>query len=200
MIEEKVSELTCCWLFCWIHSKVSLVKYLYLISQFNVMIKTNNIIMEKGVVTMGIEGSPIAKIERNMRYINGIIKHKGREILKNYAITAPQFIALQWLLEDGDLTIGELSRKINLAFSTTTDLVDRMEKNKLVERTRDTKDRRVVRIHLLPVGRKIIREVIDQRRVYLSQVLTDVPADKVAMLDDVLELLLEKMQWDHENN
>ncbi len=149
---------------------------------------------------MGVEGSPIAKIERNMRYINGIIKHKGREILKNYAITAPQFIALQWLLEDGDLTIGELSRKINLAFSTTTDLVDRMEKNKLVERTRDTKDRRVVRIHLLPVGRKIIREVIDQRRVYLSQVLTDVPADKVAMLDDVLELLLEKMQWDHENN
>ena len=156
--------------------------------------------MEKGVVTMGVEGSPIAKIERNMRYINGIIKHKGREILKNYAITTPQFIALQWLLEDGDLTIGELSRKINLAFSTTTDLVDRMEKNKLVERTRDTKDRRVVRIHLLPVGRKIIREVIDQRRVYLSQVLTDVPADKVAMLDDVLELLLEKMQWDHENN
>ena len=156
--------------------------------------------MEKGVVTMGIEGSPIAKIERNMRYINGIIKHKGREILKNYAITTPQFIALQWLLEDGDLTIGELSRKINLAFSTTTDLVDRMEKNKLVERTRDTKDRRVVRIHLLPVGRKIIREVIDQRRVYLSQVLSDVPADKVDVLDDVLELLLEKMQWDRENN
>ena len=104
------------------------------------------------------------------------------------------------LLEDGDLTIGELSRKINLAFSTTTDLVDRMEKNKLVERTRDTKDRRVVRIHLLPVGRKIIREVIDQRRVYLSQVLSDVPADKVDVLDDVLELLLEKMQWDRENN
>ena len=156
--------------------------------------------MEKGVVTMGIEGSPIAKIERNMRYINGIIKHKGREILKNYAITTPQFIALQWLLEDGDLTIGELSRKINLAFSTTTDLVDRMEKNELVERTRDTKDRRVVRIHLLPVGRKIIREVIDQRRVYLSQVLSDVPADKVDVLDDVLELLLEKMQWDRENN
>lgn len=156
--------------------------------------------MEKGVVTMGIEGSPIAKIERNMRYINGIIKHKGREMLKNYSITTPQFIALQWLLEDGDLTIGQLSDKINLAFSTTTDLVDRMEKNELVERTRDTKDRRVVRIHLLPVGRKIIREVIDKRQAYLNQVLTDVPVDKVDMLDDVLQLLLEKMQWDHENN
>src|SRR5690625_7555566 len=112
---------------------------------------------------MGVDASSIAKIERNMRYINGIIKHKGRQILKNYSITTPQFIALQWLLEGGDLTIGELSNKINLAFSTTTDLVDRMEKKELVERKRDANDRRVVRIHLLPKGQKIIREVIDER-------------------------------------
>src|SRR5690625_2381708 len=152
------------------------------------------------MVRMGVEDSPIANIERNIRYINGIIKHKGRKILKNYSITTPQFIALQWLLEDGDLTIGELSNKINLAFSTTTDLVDRMEKNELVERKRDTKDRRVVRIHLLPVGRKIIREVIDKRQVYLSDVLADVPSDQVDLLHQVTELLLDKMKSDHENN
>jgi len=43
---------------------------------------------------MGVDASAIAKIERNMRHINGIIKHKGRQILKNYSITTPQFIAL----------------------------------------------------------------------------------------------------------
>ncbi|MBM7541835.1 DNA-binding MarR family transcriptional regulator [Amphibacillus cookii] len=143
---------------------------------------------------------PIAQIEKNMRYINGIIKHKGREILKNYSITTPQFIALQWLLEDGDLTIGELSNKINLAFSTTTDLVDRMEKNQLVERRRDTKDRRVVRIHLLPEGKEIIHEVIQKRQAYLSTVLADVSAENVDALHHVLDLLLEKMKWDKENN
>src|SRR5690625_5702915 len=89
---------------------------------------------------------------------------------------------MKWLVEGGDLTIGELSNKINLAFSTTTDLVDRMEKKELVERKRDTNDRRVVRIHLLPKGQKIIREVIDERRVYLSTVLADVPSNEVAML------------------
>lgn len=137
---------------------------------------------------------PIAQIEKNIRYINGIIKQKGREILKNYTITTPQFIALQWLLEDGDLTIGELSNKINLAFSTTTDLVDRMEKNNLVERRRDQKDRRVVRIHLLPEGKEIIHEVIEKRQAYLNVVLADVPGEQVDMLHSVLELLLEKMK------
>ncbi|WP_440896025.1 MarR family winged helix-turn-helix transcriptional regulator [Amphibacillus sp. Q70] len=147
-----------------------------------------------------VEDRPIAEIEKNIRYINGIIKHKGREILKNYSITAPQFIALQWLLEDGDLTIGELSHKINLAFSTTTDLVDRMVKNTLVERKRDSNDRRVVRIHLLPEGREIINEVIEKRQAYLRTILIDVSTEKVDMLHEVLALLLEKMKWDQENN
>lgn len=147
-----------------------------------------------------VNDRPIAEIERELRYINGIIKHKGRKILKNYMITAPQFIALQWLLEDGDLTIGELSHKINLAFSTTTDLVDRMEKSHLVERRRDTKDRRVVRIHLLPEGKEIIREVIKKRQAYLSTVLTDLTDDQVDTLHDVLAVLLQKMKWDQEHN
>lgn len=141
----------------------------------------------------------IVRIEKNIRYINGIIKHKGREILKNYCITTPQFIALQWLLEDGDLTIGELSNKINLAFSTTTDLVDRMEKNVLVERKRGTKDRRVVRIHLLEKGREIIQEVIEKRQVYLAEVLKEMSSKEVTVLDDTMRILLEKMQWEKEN-
>ena len=96
----------------------------------------------------GIDLSIVADIEKDLRYIAGIIKQKGREILSNYTITPPQFVALQWLFEERDMTIGELSNKMYLAFSTTTDLVDRMENNHLVERVKDPRDRRVVRIHL----------------------------------------------------
>lgn len=142
----------------------------------------------------------LCELKKNMRYINGIIKYKGREILKNYCITTPQFIALQWLLEDGDLTIGELSNKINLAFSTTTDLVDRMEKNTLVERKRDTKDRRVVRIHLLDKGKEIIQEVIEKRQQYLAEVLHDMSTTDVSELDKTMRVLLEKMEWQKEQN
>ncbi|GAA5416275.1 hypothetical protein Pryu01_01309 [Paraliobacillus ryukyuensis] len=140
----------------------------------------------------------IAEIEKELRYISGIIKQKGREILNNYPITTPQFIALQWLLEDGDLTIGELSNKINLAFSTTTDLVDRMEKNHLVERKKDTKDRRVVRIHLLEKGKQIINEVIVKRQAYLQAVLEDVSTDRIDTLHDILHLLHNQMKLDKE--
>ncbi|HWI46918.1 MAG TPA: MarR family transcriptional regulator, partial [Rummeliibacillus sp.] len=50
----------------------------------------------------------IALFEKELRHIAALIKQKGREILSNYTITPPQFIALQWLHELGDMTIGDL--------------------------------------------------------------------------------------------
>ncbi|UII55093.1 MarR family transcriptional regulator [Cytobacillus spongiae] len=136
----------------------------------------------------------VAEIEKDLRYISGIIKQKGREILSNYTITPPQFVALQWLFEEGDMTIGDLSNKMYLACSTTTDLVDRMEKNKLVERVKDPNDRRVVRIHLLEEGTRIIEEVIEKRQAYLQEVLKNFSTDEVRLLQVNFKKLHQDMR------
>ena len=132
-------------------------------------------------------------VEKKLRYISGTIKQNGRKILKKYPITSPQFIALQWLIEEGELTIGELSNKNGLAFSTTTDLVDRMEKNELVERIRDSNDRRVVRIQVLEKGKTIIHEVITERQKHLGDVLQNFSHEQTMQLDTLLSLLYEQM-------
>ncbi|HLO12290.1 MarR family transcriptional regulator [Neobacillus drentensis] len=141
-----------------------------------------------------VNGDVVANIEKDLRYISGIIKQKGREMLGNYKITPPQFVALQWLFEDGDMTIGELSNKMYLACSTTTDLVDRMEKNLLVERVKDPSDRRVVRIHLLEEGKRIIDEVIKKRQVYLEEILIDFTSEEILLLQDSLKKLHQEMR------
>ena len=136
----------------------------------------------------------VALLEKELRYISHLIKQKGREILSNYTITPPQFIALQWLHEYGDMTIGDLSTKMYLAFSTTTDLVDRMEKNDLVQRVRDEQDRRVVRIHLLPEGERVIQEVISKRQQYLQEILVEFNEQELQDLLDNLQKLHELMK------
>ncbi|HSJ38587.1 MAG TPA: MarR family transcriptional regulator [Planococcus sp. (in: firmicutes)] len=136
----------------------------------------------------------VAFMEKELRYISGIIKQKGREILNSYTITPPQFIALQWLFEHGDMTIGDLSNKMYLAFSTTTDLVDRMEKNELVVRIREEQDRRVVRIKLLKEGERIIEEVIKKRQDYLQNVLTEFTEEEVEQFSFLLEKLHTNMK------
>lgn len=138
----------------------------------------------------------VTRIEKSLRMISGIIKQKGREILNTFEITPPQFVALQWLSEEGDMTIGELSSKMYLACSTTTDLVDRMEKNELVKRVKDENDRRVVRIHLLEKGTRLIVKVIEKRKIYLHDVLTSFSDEDVNRLDEGLQLLYDEMKKD----
>ena len=141
-----------------------------------------------------LDQEQVAFLEKELRHISGIIKQKGRQILSTYTITPPQFVALQWLLELGDMTIGDLSNKMYLAFSTTTDLIDRMEKSELVKRIRDEQDRRVVRIHLLEEGARIIEEVIDKRQQYLEDVLQHFDQAEVANLAILLEKLHQEMK------
>jgi len=119
----------------------------------------------------------VEEIEHVLREISKEVRRRGREILSDFSITPPQFDALIYLAEFGDLTIGELSAKLYLAYSTTTDLVDRMERNDLVERVRDTNDRRVVRLHMKDKGRELIQKVLVVRRDYLAKALTHVSAD-----------------------
>lgn len=107
---------------------------------------------------------------------------------------ASQFVALQWLFEIGDMTIGDLSNKMYLAFSTTTDLIDRMERSELVQRVRDEQDRRVVRIHLLKEGERIIEEVIDKRQQYLKDVLKQFDQDEAQTLSTLLAKLHLEMK------
>jgi MarR family transcriptional regulator, organic hydroperoxide resistance regulator len=136
----------------------------------------------------------VAELEKLLRYISENLKQRGREILTQYPITPPQFVALQWLLEEGDLTIGELSNKMYLACSTTTDLVDRMEKNGLVARVKDQHDRRVVRIHLLEKGERIIDEVIKKRQHDLAQVLQSFSDEEIVFLEKCLRKLHQEMK------
>lgn len=138
----------------------------------------------------------IIQLEWVLRRISAIVKQKGREILNDFPITPPQFVALQWLKEQGDMTIGDLSAKMYLANSTTTDLIDRMEKTELVQRIRSTSDRRVVQIHLLDKGREIIDQVIHARQQYLQEILSHFELNEVNEIQTKIAQLYGEMERD----
>ncbi|MCL6593191.1 MAG: MarR family transcriptional regulator [Alicyclobacillus sp.] len=117
-------------------------------------------------------------------------------LLERYGITPPQFDALLILDRHGDLTIGDVSSKLYLAYSTTTDLVDRLERAGFVARERDQLDRRVVRVRLLPKGSELIERVLDTRRAYLAGVLESLTNNQRAEILRVLDLLNERMAGD----
>ena len=136
----------------------------------------------------------VVSIERHLRKVDYIIRLKGRKILNDFNITVPQFTALQILISNGELTIGELSQKMALACSTITDLIDRMEKSELVIREKDEKDKRVVRIEVLPVGYEIVEKVLDERVRFLETKMAGLTVEEKIVLDKGLETLYNAMK------
>lgn len=135
------------------------------------------------------ENRAVVDLDTQLRLTNTLLKKREREILADYSVTPPQFEALAALREYGALTMGELCEKMFLACSTATDLVDRLERNGFVERTRDTMDRRVVRLKVLPKGEQMADEVTAARRQQLANVLATVSLeDKEALIQSLEHL------------
>ncbi|WP_394848284.1 MarR family transcriptional regulator [Pendulispora brunnea] len=88
---------------------------------------------------------------------------ENRRVVKALAarasLTGPQLTVVKMLEHMGDLSLSELSDAIRAQNSTVTGIVDRMEREGIVERVRSTDDRRVVRIHLTEKGNKLASEI-----------------------------------------
>lgn len=62
-------------------------------------------------------------------------------------ITIPQAIVIDTIKEESK-TVGDISKAMDLSYSTVSGIIDRLERDGLVERYRDAVDRRVVWVRL----------------------------------------------------
>lgn len=74
-------------------------------------------------------------------------------------LSAPQVHTLLALGHEGPLPMGDLARRVAVTEKATTGLVDRLERDGLVQRHRDPADRRVVRVKLTARGTRLARRL-----------------------------------------
>lgn len=75
-----------------------------------------------------------------------------KPMLDSLGITYPQYLVLHALWEQDGRTVGAIAERLALESSTVTPLVKRLEAAGLVERRRDTRDERQVRVTLTEAG------------------------------------------------
>ncbi|MGC4000400.1 MAG: MarR family transcriptional regulator [Anaeromyxobacter sp.] len=78
---------------------------------------------------------------------------------EDLGLTPAQIHLLLWLGTDGPQAMGELARRVAVTEKTITGIVDRLERDGLVQRVRDPDDRRVVRVELAARGKELFRRV-----------------------------------------
>jgi len=110
-------------------------------------------------------------------------------------LTVPQIFLLRHLMHHGSTSISELADHLNLANSTVSGIVDRLERNSYVRRNRDGADRRIVYVQLTEQAEKLREKVPDFQQKFLMSLFQGVPEDA---LQDMLSSLIKLNQLIHQ--
>lgn len=89
------------------------------------------------------------------------LKRSMRRCFEDYGITMPQTFVMRVLIRSGKMKLTELSREMKLSNSTVSGIIDRLEKQQLVERIRSEKDKRIVYIKATPKFMQLHNEFLD---------------------------------------
>lgn len=87
-----------------------------------------------------------------------------RQPVDGSGLTPRMLGVLRHLAGSGPLTVGELAVHVRIGRATATELIDRLETKRLVERMRDQRDQRRVFVWLTKEGRRRIAALPDRRR------------------------------------
>ncbi|MGO9215002.1 MAG: MarR family winged helix-turn-helix transcriptional regulator [Syntrophales bacterium] len=107
--------------------------------------------------------------------------------------------ALMSLWEEDGLKVTELGRRAGLEPSTMTGLIDRMERDGLVQRVFDPSNRRELKIHLTDAGRAIKDTVASTVESILKKVLTGLKSTEIEQMKGTLRKILMNVHEEEEN-
>jgi len=115
-------------------------------------------------------------------------------IQKQCGVSGAQLWLLQEIADAPGLRVGELAARMAIHQTTTSNLIDAMEKGGYLKKSRDDADQRVVNLLLTPAGAKVLRKAPSPARGLLPEALARVDPKKRAQLDAGLQALLDVIE------
>ena len=118
-----------------------------------------------------IDPAMIDSVAQNMFHVLPLVKKRmlHMDLVQREHGTPLSHVQVLAMLQDaGTMSVSEISRRLGIAKPNITPLVDHLHAQGLVERIRNSKDRRIVHVHLLPAGEEKIAAL---RESVMAQVM-----------------------------
>jgi MarR family transcriptional regulator, lower aerobic nicotinate degradation pathway regulator len=133
------------------------------------------------------------EIETSLGFLLAKVYQRAFSIFKQelatYDLTPPQLGILRFLWQEDGMTQIELSEKCQVDRTTLGGLIDRLERNGLVERKRHPNDRRAHQIKLTAKGKDLEKPLILCSQSALEKLTTGLNQQELAELTRMLVIL-----------
>ena len=134
----------------------------------------------------------LIKIRKIVRSIN----LESKKIQKEYGVSIPQVLCLNYLRRSPAFqsTQGEIRKFLNLNSSTTSGIINRLERKGYIARLPKLGDKRVVNIALTSSGDELLNRIPSLLHEQLSKKLRQVDDKILARMEDSLDALVKLME------
>lgn len=133
-------------------------------------------------------------VVQQLRIVYRAMQEHSRWVERQCGVSAAQLWALWELRNRPGLRVSELSQALSLHPSTTSNLLDKLEKKGLVERRRGGPDQRVVQVSVSPAGEALIRRAPRPAQGAISAALAQLSDGDLARLSQGLAALISPME------
>lgn len=146
--------------------------------------------------TPDLDVSPLRVLSR----VNRLSRHldfERRDAFAIHELDTWEFDVLAALRREGppyELSPGQLIQQTLSTSGTMTNRIDRLAARGLVERLPDPKDRRGVRVRLLPPGRSVVEAALSDLLVREQHILAGLDATERDQIADLLRRLVQPFE------
>jgi DNA-binding MarR family transcriptional regulator len=135
-------------------------------------------------------------VTKRLRQIAHELDKHSKYLQEHYSVTVPQIITLREIYEHGPVSFSELTEIVSLNNSTVTGIVDRLERQNLVQRTRTARDRRRIDLVITDAGIEFAKRIPPPIQRGLIQGLENMSAERVDTILWAIDTILELLQSD----
>ncbi|WP_157254020.1 MarR family winged helix-turn-helix transcriptional regulator [Nonomuraea typhae] len=142
-----------------------------------------------------VDASPMGIVGRISR-LHQLLGTGLKEFFNAHGLERFEFDVLATLRRSGppyELSAGALLKAAMVTSGAITNRIDRMEAKELVERVRDSGDRRSVRIRLTPQGLELVDRLLGPHVANEDRMLAALDEEQREQLAGLLRILLESM-------
>jgi DNA-binding MarR family transcriptional regulator len=128
-------------------------------------------------------------LRRLNKTVNALITRE----LGESGITMAQLMVIREVIQEVK-TIGQISKALDLSYSTVSGIIDRLEREQLVERVRDERDRRVIWIRKTDKLQDFLRRVPIFSEEYYNRLFQGISEQELDAIIHALHMLIAKLE------
>jgi MarR family transcriptional regulator, organic hydroperoxide resistance regulator len=133
----------------------------------------------------------ISNIIDNLRRVFQILNEQSKKVEKDTGLTGPQLWAIKAIHENAPINLSDLAGRLYLHPTTVVGIIDRLEMNSYVKRTRSKGDRRMVQIELTAKGKSLLNLAPEVAQGLLVAGLEELPATRLVEIDRSMRRLVK---------